>query len=59
MTSPLVKLLQSFGIKCHFYADESLLYVLFDIDDADAAVWKVEKVVAVIRHWIATNSLSK
>jgi len=55
--SPLGKILRDLGIQYHFYADDSQLYVTFNINDADKAVKKVEEAVNVIKEWMSQNFL--
>lgn len=56
-TSPLGKILRSLGVEYHFYADDTQIYITFDIIDADAAATKVEEAVMVIKDWMAKNFL--
>ena len=48
------------GIECHFYADDSQLYIAFrprDVTSRDEAVARVEACVADIRIWMRSNYL--
>ena len=56
-TSPLGKILRDLGISYHFYADDSQLYISFDISEADTAVQKIEDAIEIIRKWMAENFL--
>ena len=56
-TSPLGQIVRSLGIQYHFYADDTQLYISFDIDDATEAVTKMESAINSIRTWMANNFL--
>ena len=49
-TSPLGKMLCSLGVGYHFDADDSQIYISFDIDETDAAVAKTQ---GVIKKWMS------
>ena len=55
--SPLGGILRSLGVDYHFYADDSQIYVTFDIRDCNSAVKKVEDVVLIIKNWMRDNFL--
>ena len=56
-TSPLAKILESLGVMYHFYADDTQLYITFDINETEEATSKMEHAVSVIRTWMADNFL--
>jgi hypothetical protein len=56
-TSPLGKILRSLGIGYHFYADDSQIYISFNIDETDAAVGKIQDVIKIIKNWMSQNFL--
>ena len=56
-TSPLGKILQDLGISYLFYADDSQIYMSFDVNDSDESVKKIEEAIEIIRKWMAKNFL--
>lgn len=55
--SPLGKVLQKLGVQYHFYADDSQIYVTFDVNAAKSAVKHVQEVVSTIKDWMQSNFL--
>ena len=53
-TSSHGKVLQKLGIKYHFYANDTQMYVSFDID---VAVKNIQEAVAIIRGSMSNNFL--
>ena len=56
-SAPLQDIIESHGIKCIFYADDSQLYLVFNPEDRDRALQKLEACIADIRAWCAANKL--
>ena len=54
---PLGKILAMLGVKYHFYADDSQIYVTFDLEGKHSAVTKVQEAVLVIKQWMKDNFL--
>ena len=54
---PLGKILRNLGISFHFYADDSQVYVSFNVSDSEGAVNKVEEAVTIIKSWMNANFL--
>ena len=56
-TSPLGKILRRHNIMFHLYADDTQLYLSFNIDEADDAFSKMEQCIQEVRTWMAYNFL--
>jgi len=56
-TSPLGDLLRKLGIRYHLYADDTQLYLTFDLIDAPDMVTRIEEAVLLIKDWMAQNFL--
>lgn len=56
-TSPLGDILRRHGVLYHLYADDSQLYISFDLAGVQDALEKMEKCIAEIKTWMADNIL--
>ena len=56
-SAPLQDIVESHGLKCVFYADDSQLYLVFNPEDRDSVLRKLEACIADIRAWCAANKL--
>ena len=56
-TSPLGDLLRECGVCFHLYADDTQLYISFNISEADKAMEKMENCIEKVRIWMAENFL--
>ena len=54
---PLGKILRSLGIGYHFYADDSQIYITFDVKEGNSAVHSIQSVVTIIKNWMRSNFL--
>ena len=59
-TSPLSDIVKTFNLSCHFYADDSQLFLSFLSTipgDRELAVSNIERCVLEIDHWMLVNRL--
>ena len=56
-TSPLADLLKECGISYHFYADDTQLYISFDLHEHQDVISKMEQCIEKVRTWMADNFL--
>ena len=54
---PLGKILRKLGVKFHFYADDSQIYVTFDLEGRHSAVTQVQEAIIIIKQWMQENFL--
>ena len=56
-TSPLGDILRRHNITYHFYADDTQLYLSFDIDSLHCTISKIEACLVDIKKWMAAHFL--
>ena len=56
-TSPIGKIADKHNIEYHLYADDSQLYIVFDVAEAPAAAKQLEDCITEIRAWMKANML--
>jgi hypothetical protein len=58
--APLAAILRQYGIHFHIYADDTQIYLEFDMGDPTSmqtAIDRVERCVATVREWMRRNTL--
>ena len=56
-SAPVANICRKHGIACHFYADDSQLYLQFDPKDEEVALQRLEACIADVREWMRLNHL--
>ena len=56
-TAPLGVIIRKHGLKYHFYADDSQLYLCIEPDNLHDLIFKVEICIAEINEWMLVNKL--
>ena len=54
---PIAHIAEKHNVECHQYADDTQLYVVCDIDDADECKKRLEECIEEIRAWSTDNKL--
>ena len=56
-TRPIGDIIRRHGLSYHIYADDTQIYVFFDVDGVDDAMARIEACAAEIRLWMNANKL--
>ena len=56
-TAPLAKVIRSYGLDYHLYADDTQLYFAFKLVDVDATKLRIENCISAICRWMDLNKL--
>ena len=56
-SSPLAKIAAKYGLSIHLYADDTQLYLSFDVSEGEVCREKMEACLDEIRTWMAENML--
>ena len=54
---PLEDIIETHGVSCMLYADDTQVYLSFNSRDADIAITQIENCVKDIKSWMIMNSL--
>ena len=54
---PIGRIADKHGLKYHLYADDSQIYLVFDVADGDAAKTQLEDCISEMRQWVSDNML--
>ena len=56
-TASLARLLESYSMNCHFYADDTSLYVSFEPSGMETAFDQMECCITAVRNWMSAKEL--
>ena len=56
-TTQLGQIIRKHGLQFHIYADDTQIYLAFNVNDAEHAIQRLEQCVRQIRSWMVTNKL--
>ena len=55
--APVGDIMRNHGVNYHFYADDTQIYVFFNVKDASSACSMLEKCICDVKSWMACNFL--
>jgi hypothetical protein len=56
-TKPITEIIEKHGLQYHIYADDTQLYIFFELDGTDEAVKQMEACIKEIREWLQQHML--
>ena len=56
-TSSLALILDNHSVQYHFYADDTSLYLTFNLNEIDSAITRMEKCIGDVKKWMAAKHL--
>jgi len=56
-SSPIGRIAEKHVVQYHLYADDTQMYVVFDVNDADACKEQLERCIREVREWVTSNML--
>ena len=59
-SSPIAKIVRQYGLNVHLYADDTQIYISFNLqnpNEAETTMAQVEACIAQVRSWMISNKL--
>ena len=55
--APIGDIIRKHGLSYHIYADDTQIYIFFEMDKVDTAIARIEACGAEMRAWMKANML--